>query len=114
MKLTEPDLKIKCKASHLNTLLEYLREIIENHNEYLETFIHNSTVRRIYRHNLSTLCEKVAKCVFNYININPNGKEISLKLNYAERITLSSVVDHYPLPMEINFIEYEIKNKLII
>lgn len=114
MKLTEPDLKIKCKADHLNTLLEYLKEIIEHHNEYLQSFVHNSTVRRIYRHNLSTLCEKTAKAVFSNINLSGVKKNITLKLSYAERITLSSVVDYYPLPLDINFIEYEIKNKLIL
>lgn len=111
MKLTQPDLKIKCKYAHLKTLYDYLREIIEHHEEYLISFVFNKSVRRLYRHTLSTLCEKVAKFMFNHIN--EQNKLFTLKFTDAERMVFFEVTKYYPLPMDINFIEYEIKNGLL-
>lgn len=111
MKLTQPDLKIKCKYAHSKTLYEYLIEIINNSEAYLKTFISNHHVRRIYSHHLATICEKVAKQMFNHVH-NQN-KNFTLKLNEAERMSLYIITSNYPLPMDINFIEYEIKNGLL-
>lgn len=111
MKLTQPDLKIKCKLAHLKSLCEYLTEIVNNHDDYLKPFVNPSTLRRIYRHNLATILEKTAKLIFNHIN-EPN-KNLTLKFNEAERMTFFSVSAYYPLPLDINFIEYETKKGLL-
>lgn len=111
MKLNTQDTKIKVKVSHLNTFIKYLAHIIDNHDDYLKTFIGNSTVRRIYRYHLNTLAEKVAKLIFNYTA--HVDLKCTLKITEAERLVLFQVTAYYSLPMDINFIEYEIKNGLI-
>lgn len=111
MKISQPDIKVKCNLSNLQTLAGYLTELIKNHDEYLKGFVYNSTIRRLYRHQLSTLFEKVAKLIFH--NINLPAKKLSLKINESERMVLVSVSAYYPLPLDINFIEYEIKNGLL-
>lgn len=111
MKLTQPDLKIKCKYAHTKTLYEYLMEIINNSEAYLKTFVSNSNVRTVYKHHIATICEKVAKLMFN--NLHNQQKNFTLKLNEAERMSLYILTSNYPLPMDINFIEYEIKKGLL-
>lgn len=111
MKLNEKPIKIKCRVSNLNTLMRYLRHLITNHDVYLEPFVFNSTVRRIYRFHLNTLAEKVAKLIFNYTA--ETDLKCVLQITEAERLVLFEVTANYPLPMDINFIEYEIKNGLL-
>lgn len=111
MRLTENDLKIKCSADHLRTLLSYLNEIATNSEAYLKMFL-KEPVRKIYEHNINAIREKAIKLLFNGTGsgrINHN-----LKLSHAERIVLYEVGARYPLPLDINFIEYEIKNRLLI
>lgn len=111
MKLNPTPLKIKCKVSHLNTLIRYLGHLITNHDVYLEPFVYNSTVRRIYRYHLNTLSEKVAKLIFNYTA--HVDLKCTLSITEAERLVLFEVTANYPLPLDINFIEFEIKNGLL-
>lgn len=112
MRLNESDIKIKCSESHLKTLLEYLSEMVEHHEDYFKTFIHNSTMRRIYRFHLNGLREKIVKLLFR--SAGTQKINFTLSMSHAERITLFDVSANYPLPLEINFLEYEIKNKLLM
>lgn len=112
MQLNESDLKIKCSESHLKTLLEYLSEIVEHHDDYLKPFVYNSTMRRIYRFHLNGLREKIIKLLFR--TYGTQKLNFTLRMSHAERITLFDVSANYSLPLEINFIEYEIKNKLLM
>lgn len=111
MKLTENDLKIKCSADHLRSLLSYLNEIATNSEAYLKLFL-KAPVRKIYEHNVNAIREKVIKLLFN--GTGSGRINHSLRLSHAERIVLNELSDRYPLPLDINFIEYEIKNRLLI
>lgn len=111
MKLTQPDLMIKCKYAHIKTLYDYLIEIINNSQAYFKPCNISAHLVNIYKHNLSTLCEKAAKLMFKYVN--ERNKNFSVKLNEAERMSLFFVASFYPLPMDINFIEYEINKGLL-
>ena len=112
MKIATPDIKIKCKVSHLNTLIRYLAELLTNYDQYIKaTTQENKNGKEICKYHLQTISEKVSKLIFN----NTTYKDIkcTLKLNHAERLTLNTITSYYPLPLDINFIEYEIKNGLL-
>ena len=114
MKLTEPNTKVKVKTAHLVTLMNYLQHLNEYKDEYLKPLGSKITLQ-IYLHNLNTLREKIAKILFNHcITVKvDNDKKHNLIFTEGERITFFYVTTYYPLPMDINFIEYEIKNGLL-
>ena len=111
MRLTENDLKIKCSPDNLRTLLNYLNEIADNSDLYLKLFLKKATYN-IYNYHLNGIREKVIKLLFN--NAGTGKALTTLKLSHAERIVLYDTGARYPLPLDINFIEYEIKNRLLI
>lgn len=114
MKLTEQNTKIKVKAQHIVTLMNYLQHIDEFKNDYLKPLFNKITLE-IYIHNLNLLREKLAKVLFNHCISGKISKEKNhtLTITEGERLTLYHVTSHYPLPMDINFIEFEIKNGLL-
>lgn len=112
MRLTEPDIKIKCTNSHLKTLLEYLSELIDHWENYSLNLFYKPVIKVVYKHHLNSIREKAIKLIFS--NVGTEKTNFTLKLNHAERITLFDISAHYPLPLEINFLEYEIKNKLLM
>lgn len=112
MRLTEPEIKIKCTNGHLKTLLEYLSEITDHWQDYSLSLFYKPVIKSVYKHHLNSIREKVIKIIFS--NVGTDKINFTLKLNHAERITLFDISAHYPLPLEINFLEYEIKNKLLM
>lgn len=111
MKLTEPDTKIKCNYVNAKTFYEYLIEVINNNEMYFKPLHIGKMHTEVYKYNLCTLCEKVSKLMFKYVW--SHSQKFTLSINHAERITLLFIVNHYPLPLDINFIEYQIKNGLL-
>lgn len=111
MKLTEPDLKIKLSLDQLNSLSNYLKEVITNFDKYSEPFNSHKLLRKLIEHNLKTCLEKVAKLFFN--NAFRGKKGVTLKINHSERMSLYHTTAYYALPLDINFVEFEIKNGLL-
>jgi hypothetical protein len=112
MKLTEPDIKIKVTRENLKTLNFYLSEILVNSNIYLEEITKDKEFKKIMLYNLQSAYEKITKIQFKNYFSQTNYKAL-LKFTNGERLTLVKLVIYYPLPLDINFIEYELKNKLI-
>lgn len=112
MKFSSPDLKFKCKLEHLHTFLEYLREIDRHFIYYSEVFNVGATYKALIKENVLKISEKTAALIFKYAG--ENKKLITVKLTHTERLSMLTLINHFPLPLQINFFEYEITNKLIL
>jgi hypothetical protein len=112
MKLTEPDTKLKLKRSNLLSLNSYLYELLTNTEDYFAHISQDKTFKHILIHNIKTVYEKVSKILFKNAYITNEFKTV-FSLNEAEKLTLIKLTSLYALPMDINFIEYELTKKLI-
>ena len=112
MKLTEPDIKIKLNGSNAKSLYDYLHELIVNSDKYLQPVTNEKLFKKIFIHNLKTTFEKVSKILFKRFYDVKEFTE-SLKVTDAERHTLIVLFSFYPLPLDINFIDYELKKNLL-
>lgn len=111
MKLTEPDLKIKVRVSNLSSFCYYLSEILKHYEKYVNNELFSNSINGIIKHSLQTLLEKSGKLALRHLSLR--DVKCTLSINYAERLALYELTARYPLPLEINFIEYEIKNGLL-
>lgn len=112
MKLTAPDIKIKVNKSNTKTLYDYLHELIINSDKYFETVTSEKLFKKIFLHHLKSTYEKVSKILFKHYHDAHDYKE-TLKITDAERHTLVVMFSFYPLPLDINFIDYELKQNLL-
>lgn len=104
-------LKLKLSLQQLNSFSDYIREILLNYKSYSASFILDKITINIFEESLKTL---LAKTVILSVNgYFTNKKKISVKVEYTERMALVYVTGIYPLPLDVNFIEYEIKNGLL-
>ena len=112
MKLTEPDTKITVKRSNVLSLNQYIYELLTNTEEYFNIITADKTYKKILIHNIKTFYEKLNKLIFKYAYVT-NEYKSSIKFTDSEKLTFVKVFSIYPLPMDINFIEYELTKKLL-
>lgn len=115
MKLTEPNIKIKVNESNLKSLTSYLYEIILNSDKYLQPWEVPKIFKKIVLHNIKEIYQKACKIQFKNFALEIYGSKYKGVLNItdAERHSLIVISSLYPLPLDINFIEYELKNQLL-
>jgi len=111
MKLTEPNTKIKVNESNLKSFTSYLHEILINSNDYLNHLTADKFFKKILLHNLKTIYENACKIQFK--NFGLYHYKGVINLSDAERQSLVKLFTFYPLPLDINFIEYELTKKLL-
>lgn len=111
MKLTQPDLKVRCTYSHIKCLYEYLMELYNHFDEYVQPLNYDLPARAIYKHYLATICEKIAKLMFKHVH-KPRTK-FKVTINQGERMVLLVFFSWYDIPTYIQFIQYELKNGLL-
>ena len=114
MKLTQNETKIKLNKSNLFSLSQYLTHLAEFSNTYMKPHFNNITYL-LHLHNVNTIREKVGHIFYKSISIEIKAIDLkhTLKLTEGERLTFYAITTHYPLPMDINFIEYEINKRMI-
>lgn len=106
-----PQHLIKIKLTYLNALSinAYLLEIIKNNEAYLFVIEQSKAKQAVYLQHIINLFKPLSRHVLNHALTKKN---FLLKLNPGERFTLVLITAQYPLPLDINFIEWEIKNQL--
>lgn len=107
------DVKIKCNLTQLNSFVEYLKEILTNYDQYLNCNFNNKFQYEVMRHEITTLSEKTMKLFISKAFRGHKDKKFTLSITHTQRISLFNITALYPLPLDINFIEYEIKNGLL-
>lgn len=114
MKLTLQPVKIKANREQLLSFLQYLNHLSDYLPEYLTPLTPDRFYKEILKENLKAITEQVIRAIFNNSHKDTTKIKIPLKLSHEQRIVLIVLTSAYPLPLDINFIEYEIKNKLVI
>lgn len=113
MKLTKPPLKVKVNRENLLSLLNYLNHIHDYKSEYLNPLIKSDKfIYIILAYNLESIIEKVINTI--YKNHHKTPYKTNLQFNEAERLTLIKLAIYYPLPLDIEFINYELQKNLIL
>ena len=113
MKLTKPEIKVKVNRDNLLSLLNYFEHLSEYLPEYLTPIVKDDKFYfNILEHNIKTITEKVLNTI--YKNHHKNPYKVNLIFNEAERLTLLRLNTSYNLPLDIEFINYELNKSLIL
>ena len=112
MKLTKPEIKVKINKDNALSLLSYLNHLSEYFPEYMEPITKGDI---FYYHILEHNCKSLSGKVINTIvkNQYKNGFKTNLTIDHAERCFLLRLVSAYSLPLDIEFINYELNKNFI-